>query len=59
MKVGINDKNPRHSKVINAFGLTPILSISFKVNPVWIKMKLFGIRPKINSKLPKNEAMIK
>ncbi len=60
IKVGIKDKQPKTNKVINALGLTPILSIYFKVNPVWMRIKLFGIRPtNINEYIPKNEAMMK
>ncbi len=47
INVGINDKKPKANRVIKALGLTPILSISFKVSPVWIKMKLLGIKPEI------------
>lgn len=34
INVGINDKNPKPNNVKKPFGLTPILSIYFKVNPV-------------------------
>ncbi len=47
MKVGIKAKQPNTNKLMKDWGLAPILSIYFNVRPVWIKIKLFGIRPKI------------
>lgn len=44
-KVGTRAKNPKNNKVKKCFGLIPILSIYFNVSPVWIKIKLFGIKP--------------
>ena len=45
IKVGINAKKPRTNRVIKFLGLMPILSIYFKVKPVCIRIKLFGIKP--------------
>lgn len=45
-RVGINAKKAKANKVRKFFGLNPIFSISLNVNPVWVRMKLFGINPK-------------
>jgi len=47
MNVGIRAKIPKKKRVKKLVGLKPILSIAERVNPVCIKMKLLGIRPKI------------
>jgi hypothetical protein len=45
IKVGIKEINPSIISVMKCFGLIPIESIYFNVKPVWINIKLFGIRP--------------
>ena len=44
-RVGINAKKANANKVMKFFGLKPIFSISLKVNPVWVRIKLLGINP--------------
>ena len=48
-KVGIKARNPKNSKVSMLFIFMPMVSISLRVKPVWIKIKLFGIRPTLSS----------
>ena len=50
IKVGTKARTPKINNVIKWWVLMPIVSISFRVCPVWIRMKFIGIIPNIEAK---------